>query len=87
MRNGEKIKKRIITLAACILIAITLVACDHTNNEEKIINVFCDTGYINTTETWTVNSHNGYKAIYTNKEYDDETDTYTVTIKFSKLLD
>lgn len=80
-------KKKLIALIICMLMAVTLVACDNTDDEEKIINVICDTGYINTTETWTVNSHNGYKAIYTNKEYDDETDTYTVTIKFSKLLD
>lgn len=80
-------KKKIIAMIVCMLMIITLVACDHTNDKEKIINVLCDTEYINTTETWTVNSHNGYKAIYTNKEYDEKTDTYTVTIKFSKLLD
>lgn len=80
-------KKKLIALIICMLMTVTLVACDNTDDEEKIINVLCDTGYINTTETWTVNSHNGYKAIYTNKEYDEETDTYTVTIKFGKLLD
>lgn len=79
--------KKIITLIVCILMTAMLVACDNTNDEEKIVSVFCDTGYINTTETWAINSHNGYKAIYTNKEYDEETDTYTVTIKFTRLLD
>lgn len=81
------VKKRLMLLLVCLLMVMMLTACDHTNSEEKIINVFCETHYINTTESWHVNSHNGYKAIYTNKEYDDLTDTYTVTIQFRKLLD
>lgn len=71
----------------CVLLMFSLVACDNTEDKDKIINVICETHYVNTTESWSIHSHNGYKAIYTNKKYDEETDTYTVTIQFRRLLD
>ena len=79
--------KKTIFSTLCVLLTIGLTGCDNTNDKSKIINVVCETQYVNTTETWSINSHNGYKAIYTNKAYDEETDIYTVTIKFGRLLD
>ena len=78
-------KRKIITLIMCICFACLCTSCENTKNEEKVINMFCETHYINTTESWSINSHNGYKAIYTFKDYDASTDTYTIIIQFKKL--
>lgn len=67
-----------------LLISLFLVGCDTTDDKEKIINIINETRYINTTETWTVNSHNGYKGCYVDETYDEESDEYTVIIKFKK---
>ena len=78
--------KKLIILICSLCIVLSFTGCDNTNDPEKIINVGCETHYINTTESWYVNSHNGYKAIEATEDYNEETDTYTVVIKFKKLL-
>lgn len=77
-------KKKIAMLLMCILLMVSLTACDTTKDEEKIINIVNETHYINTTESWSVMSHNGYKGYYVDKTYDEENDEYTVVIKFKK---
>ena len=77
-------KKKIIMLLMCILLIVSLTACDTTKDEEKIINIVNETHYINTTESWSVMSHNGYKGYYVDEKYDEENDEYTVIIKFKK---
>ena len=64
---------------------LTFTSCDTVDDKEKIINVSCETHYINTTESWSINTHNGYRAIDFNKDYDKDNDTYTVTLVFTKL--
>lgn len=63
---------------------ICLTGCDTTDDKDKIINIVNETHYINTTESWSVKSHNGYKGCYVDKTYNEENDVYTVTIKFKK---
>ena len=64
--------------------SLLLVGCDTTEDKDKIINIVNETHYINTTESWNVMSHNGYKGYYVDETYDEETDEYTVIIKFKK---
>lgn len=78
--------KKISIMAIMLLLLFSLTACDTTDDPEKVIDVICETHYVNTTESWTVMSHNGYKAIEFTKKYDKEKDVYTVTLKFVNPL-
>ena len=80
----DKFKNSIIIFA--ILIASTsLMSCDHESDPERIINIGCDRHYLNTTESWYVNSNNGYRAYDVSEEYNEEVDEYTVILKFKKV--
>ena len=67
------------------LVSTLLVGCN-SNHAEKV-SVDCDTYYIDTTETWTVNTFDGYKVTSMEKVHDEETDTYTVTLKIEHVLE
>ena len=77
-------KKKITLFLGLMCICSCLVGCDTTDDKDKIINIVNETQYINTTESWNVMSHNGYKGYYVDKTYDEENDEYTVIIKFKK---
>lgn len=69
------------------MLSVSLVGCDTTDDPDRVINIFCDRGYINTTESWSVNSHNDYRAYEVTEDYDEEADEYTVVLKFKKVTE
>lgn len=77
-------KKRILILLFVMLAMFNLTGCDNTDDKEKIINITCWSHYFNTTETWDIDTHNGYKAMEVDKQYDKESDTYTITFVFGR---
>ena len=79
--------KRISILLCFLFVVLSFTGCDTTDDPDKVINIGCYRHYVGTTESWYVNSHNDYRAFEVNEEYDKETDTYTVVLKFKKLLE
>lgn len=77
-------KKRLILLLTTLLLLFNITGCDYEDDPERIINIHCESHYINTTESWSVNTHNGYKATNVSKKYDEKADVYTVTFTFKR---
>lgn len=77
--------KKLLVLLGILALVFTMFGCDTTNDATKEIDIYCESHYINTTESWSVNTRNGYKAIKATKEYDEDEDIYTVTLTFGKV--
>ena len=80
----DKFRNSIIILAL-LLASTSFISCDNESDPERIINMSCHRHYLNTTETWSVNSNNGYRAYYVSEEYNEEVDEYTVILRFKKV--
>lgn len=65
-----------------ILISISLVGCD--SREDKNVALYVEK-YINTSETVTINSYNGYKLV-ASEIIQNEDNSYSINIKMDKPI-
>lgn len=80
----DKFRNSIIILAL-LLASTSFIGGDNESDPERIINMSCNRHYLNTTESWYVNSNNGYRAYDVSEEYNEEADEYTVILRFKKV--
>jgi len=76
-------KRKIMIMIITLLIAFSLFGCDSGKSDVTITNEW----HINTSDEASIDSYNGYKCISSNIIYDKNTDTYTCTVKFSKVFE
>lgn len=77
--------KKILVLLITILLSLSLVGCDQTDDPERIVSIYRQE-YLNVTEQWCINTRNGYRAYSVVETYIEESDEYTVVIKIGKPL-
>lgn len=74
-------KKKILLLLVLTL-SIGLTACDKRKDYDIYIS---QQGYVNTSDSWSVDSFNDFICVGTDKQFDEDTQEYTVTLKFKKI--
>ena len=74
-------KKKILLLLALALF-LGLTACDESNKNDIYIG---HQDYINTTITWIINSYNGFIYVESDEQFNEDTQEYTVTLKFKNI--
>lgn len=72
-------KKALLLLALALSLGLT--ACDESNENDIYISQedWCDTS-----DSWEINSYNNFICVNMDKQFDEDTQEYTVTLKFKK---
>lgn len=73
-------KKKALLLLALTL-SLGLTACDESSENDIYIN---QEVYFNTSDSWEINSYNNFICVNMDKQFDEDTQEYTVTLKFKK---
>ena len=73
-------KKKILLLLALTL-SIGLIACDKRENCDIDI---MQNDYINTNDSWTIDSFNDFICVSSDNQFNEDTQEYTITFKFKK---
>ena len=72
-------KKALLLLALALSLGLT--ACDESNENDIYIN---QENWYGVSDSWEIDSYNNFICINMDKQFDEYTQEYTVTLKFKK---